>query len=70
MEQIAPKIFKISEPLFKGTFNANVYYIDDTKKIQIDAGVVLEEPVDILILTHCHVDHILKAAEIKKKNLK
>jgi len=64
MEQIAPKIFKVVEPKYKN----NVYYIDDNRKIQIDASVVLDVPVDILILTHCHVDHISKAAEIKKKN--
>lgn len=64
MEQIYPKIFKSVESKYKN----NVYYIDDTKKVQIDAGIVLDKPVDILILTHCHVDHIMKAAEIKKKN--
>ena len=63
-KQIADKIFCYTEPNFK----ANVYYIDDTKKVQIDAGAVLDKPVDILFLTHCHVDHILKAAEIKRKN--
>ena len=66
MEQIAPKIFKVVEPKYKN----NVYYVDDNRKVQIDASVVLDVPVDILVLTHCHVDHILKAAEIKKKNPK
>ena len=64
MEEIFPKIFKIVEPNYKN----NVYYIDDSKKIQIDASVVLDKPVDILILTHCHFDHTLKVAEIKRKN--
>jgi glyoxylase-like metal-dependent hydrolase (beta-lactamase superfamily II) len=64
LKQIADKIFCYTEPNFK----ANVYYIDDSKKVQIDAGAVLDKPVDILFLTHCHVDHILKAAEIKRKN--
>jgi len=64
LKQIADKVFCYTEPNFK----ANIYYIDDTKKVQIDAGAVLDKPVDILFLTHCHVDHILKAAEIKRKN--
>jgi len=66
MEQIYPNIFKAVEQKYLN----NVYYIDDTKKIQIDASVMLDKPVDILVLTHAHVDHILKAAEIKKKNPK
>lgn len=63
-KQITDKILCFEEPSFK----ANIYYIDDAKKVQIDAGLVLDKPVELLILTHCHVDHILKAAEIKKKN--
>lgn len=66
MEEIYPKIFKAVEQKYLN----NVYYIDDTKKVQIDAGIVLDKEVDILVLTHCHVDHILKAAEIKKRNPK
>ena len=66
MEQIYPKIFKEVEHAYQ----ANVYYIDDSKKVQIDAGLVLDKPVDILVLTHCHLDHIAKAAEIKKRNPK
>jgi glyoxylase-like metal-dependent hydrolase (beta-lactamase superfamily II) len=64
MKEIFPKIFRLTEPKFL----ANIYYIDDDKKIQIDAGVFLDKPVDILILTHCHIDHISKVHEIKKKN--
>lgn len=63
-KQIADKIFCFEEPAYKN----NVYYIDDVKKVQIDAGLVLDKPVDLLILTHCHCDHIAKAAEIKAKN--
>jgi glyoxylase-like metal-dependent hydrolase (beta-lactamase superfamily II) len=62
--QVADKIFRFEETNTK----ANIYYIDDAKKIQIDAGIVLDKPVDLLILTHCHFDHIAKAAEIKRKN--
>lgn len=61
--EIFPKFFKETEPTYKN----NIYYIDDSKKIQIDAGLLLDKPVDLLILTHCHIDHISKAAEIKKK---
>jgi len=64
LKQVTDKIFCYTEPNYK----ANIYYIDDGKKVQIDAGAVLDKPVDILFLTHCHFDHILKAAEIKKKN--
>ena len=63
-KQIVDKILCFEEPEAK----ANIYYIDDNKKVQIDAGLVLDKPIDLLILTHCHFDHILKAAEIKKKN--
>ncbi len=66
MEQIYPKIHRHVEPKYKN----NVYYIDDDRKVQIDASLLLDEPVDILVLTHAHVDHILKAAEIKKRNPK
>jgi len=66
MEEVFPKIFRETEPKYM----ANVYYIDDVKKIQIDAGLVLDKPVDVLILTHCHFDHIKYAAEIKKRNPK
>jgi len=63
-KQITDKILCFEEPEAK----ANIYYIDDNKKVQVDAGLVLDKPVDLLILTHCHFDHIAKAAEIKKKN--
>ncbi|MEM2873844.1 MAG: MBL fold metallo-hydrolase [Candidatus Nanoarchaeia archaeon] len=63
-KQITDKILCFEEPNFK----ANIYYIDDVKKVQIDAGLALERPVDLLILTHCHVDHIARAAEVKRKN--
>jgi len=66
MEEVFPKVFKHIEQKYLN----NVYYIDDTKKVQIDASLILDKTVDILVLTHCHVDHILKAAEIKKKNPK
>ena len=33
----------------------------------IDAGVIPDKPIKKLILTHCHFDHILYAAEIKEK---
>jgi len=53
--------------------SSNSYLIEDGKRLMIDAGM---EPVDrklktgdidILVLTHCHFDHIASAAEIQKK---
>ena len=64
MEELFPNVFRIIEPKYSNC----IYYIDDKKKVQIDAGVVLDDPIDFLILTHCHFDHIRCAAEIKKKN--
>lgn len=62
-KEIYPKLFKSTE----ATLRNNTYYIDDDKKIQIDASEILEKPVDILVLTHSHVDHVYMAKEIKEK---
>ncbi len=59
---VIPGIYK-----FTGLYQNNVYYVDDNKKIQIDAALDLEKPVDILVLTHCHFDHILKARQIRDR---
>lgn len=46
----------------------NTYYIDDEKKIAVDAGVLIDSKVDIIILTHCHFDHVLNANSMKKRD--
>jgi hydroxyacylglutathione hydrolase len=60
MKEIYPKIF-----LIQGF--CNIYYIDDKIKILIDAGNEFEKPVDLLILTHLHPDHIFYAKNIQKR---
>ena len=62
-KKIYDKIF-----LFQNEFGSKTYYIQDKKKLLIDAGVFVNEKVDIIILTHCHYDHILFLEEIKRKN--
>lgn len=34
------------------------YLVEDGKKLQIDAGAPVDTKPDILVLTHCHFDHI------------
>lgn len=48
--------------------SCNVYYIDDARKILVDAGCKAKEKVDIIVLTHCHFDHINCADFIKKRD--
>lgn len=60
MIEIYPKIF-----LIKGF--CNTYYIDDNIKVLIDAGADFKKPVDLLILTHLHPDHIFYAKLIQAR---
>jgi len=43
------------------------YYIDDEKKVLIDAGYKFDKKVDIIIITHCHYDHLFFLSEIAEK---
>ncbi len=43
------------------------YYIDDDKKVLIDAGYKFDKKVDIIIITHCHYDHLFFLSELVEK---
>jgi len=60
MIELYPKIF-----LLEGYSSS--YYIDDKVKVLIDAGADLAKPVDMLILTHIHPDHIFYAKKIQER---
>ncbi len=47
---------------------SNSYLFSDRLNLQVDAGSMFNRKVDILVLTHCHYDHIAYANEIKRKN--
>ncbi len=42
----------------------NNYLLDFGEKALIDASFVPEEPVDLVVLTHCHWDHIYMLGEL------
>ena len=42
----------------------NNYFLDYGTKTLIDASFIPDKPVDIIILTHCHWDHIYALAEV------
>jgi glyoxylase-like metal-dependent hydrolase (beta-lactamase superfamily II) len=64
---INKQILQKFHSFLNGPLNNYVYYIDDDKKIQIDASFDIQKPVDIIILTHFHWDHIQTAHKIKER---
>ncbi|HEX32816.1 MAG TPA: MBL fold metallo-hydrolase [Candidatus Aenigmarchaeota archaeon] len=46
----------------KGLCNTYLFFGD--KNLQVDAGAVFDERVDILVLTHCHYDHTMFAKRV------
>ena len=56
-------------PFFSSDSSSNVYLIKDEKNLLVDAGMrALNLPkIDILILTHCHFDHIAMAKDLQEK---
>ena len=70
VEDFIKKPEKITEKiwLFRSEIGSFTYYIDDEKKLLIDAGVLVKKPVDLIIVTHCHFDHILFLNELRRIN--
>jgi len=64
-----PKRQKITEKIFlyKDSTSCFTYLIDDEKKVLIDAGTFPDTQIDLVVITHCHFDHILFLNEIKQK---
>ncbi len=60
-EKVADKIY-----LYRNSIGCFSYLIKDEKKILIDAGVIPDETVELVVITHCHYDHILFLSKIKE----
>jgi hydroxyacylglutathione hydrolase len=60
-EKITDKIF-----LYRNSIGCFSYLIEDEKKILIDCGIISDKPVDLVVITHCHYDHILFLKKIKE----
>ncbi len=60
---------KITDRIFclQSESGALTYYIDDKVKVLIDAGTLINKHVDLIILTHCHFDHIMYLHELKQR---
>lgn len=56
---------KIKEFMSQG-ISSNTYLIEDEKRCLVDAGIdpIDLQDLDVLLLTHCHFDHIARAKEI------
>ena len=67
VEIIPEKVFE-KIWLFRSEVGSFTYYIDDEKKLLVDAGVLVKRKVDLIVITHCHFDHILFLNELKKIN--
>jgi len=67
VEIIPEKVFE-KIWLFRSEVGSFTYYIDDEKKLLVDAGVLVKKKVDLIVITHCHFDHILFLNELKKIN--
>ncbi len=49
-------------------FGSISYCINDKRKVLIDASSLIDDKVEMIILTHCHFDHISHLRELKEKN--
>jgi len=54
--------------MFKG--DCNTYYVNDRKKMLVDAGMLPEQKTNIVIITHFHPDHWTCLKQIMEKNPK
>jgi len=49
---------------------ANTYLLLGDKPILVDAGFLIKEDVDEVVLTHCHGDHVKYCPDYKKRGAK
>lgn len=68
MEKLAENIFVYRDVL--GGIDRVIYLLKGDKNILIDAGLLIDEKVDVVVLTHCHVDHVEFAKHYQKKGAK
>jgi hydroxyacylglutathione hydrolase len=72
MQELAPNIFYISgENNSRFPYCACLYLKGDNMRVLIDAGMgaknlapAREMGIDLLILTHCHIDHRLTLSDV------